>query len=87
MLCMLSGCTLGDNVWWTSVSEPIHYPSYWENKAQQRRFREMAWAALEEARALAKAESDDVAGDERGHHTRSAIRHAAEIAALEANDD
>ena len=59
-LCMLySGCQLSDNAWRTAVSEPLHYHSSWHDKWARVRFRRLAHQALEQERALARADRDD----------------------------
>lgn len=54
-----SGCRLAQNAWLTSVAEPIHYSRNLDDKFSHKRFRQMANAALDEARAIERAERDD----------------------------
>jgi hypothetical protein len=59
LLCCGLGCRLTHNGWLTTIAEPIHYPRNVDEKLSEIRFRDMAAAALEEARATARAELDD----------------------------
>jgi hypothetical protein len=61
-VCLLgSGCRLAQNAWWTTVSEPIHYPRNVDQKLSKKRFQAMAESALDEARSTMRAELDDYA--------------------------
>ena len=54
-----SGCRLAQNAWLTAVVEPLQYSRNLDDKLAHNRFRKMATVALEEARALARAERDE----------------------------
>jgi hypothetical protein len=59
LLLVGSGCRLAHEGWLTTIAEPIHYPRNLDAKLSERRFRDLAAAALEEAAATARAELDD----------------------------
>lgn len=53
------GCRFAEHTWRTAVVEPIQYSPYWYDKFARHRYRAAALEALEQQRALAKAERDD----------------------------
>jgi len=59
-LCSIgSGCRIGRNFIRTTIVEPIQFASNLDDKLEQHRFRRLARASFESARAVARADTDD----------------------------
>ena len=63
LLLLSSGCRLCHNAWRTTVAEPIRYSREAYDKWGQKRFRDLAACALDEATSVARAELDDYSCD------------------------
>jgi hypothetical protein len=60
LICVFgTGCRLYDNFIRTTIGEPLHFSSRWDEKWSQVRFRRMARSALHQSHALARAELDN----------------------------